>query len=70
MGAGKNERGLFKCRSTEKMGDSCSKAHLNISVRCMQRFYKGGAGKENKEKGKAFGCAGSVVGGPDMDFHG
>lgn len=45
VGADEKERGLCGCQQSEKMSDSCLKAHLSAG-RC---FYKEGEQKQNKE---------------------
>lgn len=46
----------------EKMGDSCRKAHLNISVQA-GIFIR----KERESRTVKSGSAGSVLAGPDID---
>ena len=50
-GADLKESGLFKCLSSVKMGNSCLKAHLHISVEA-EVFIRRGKGMEQRDQGR------------------
>lgn len=67
--AGAGIRKMVYSRASSLKGWTTPTPKIILTSQCKQGFLSRGIGKQNEEiRGRGYGCAGSVIAGPDMDL--